>query len=107
MAEQFCFNIEDSGDGPLQVLVSSDEMGEQVKELLREMGERAVRVVTLEEQAVADDVEDADLEVASLCCTLEPDRPWNGSVCEMITGLTEEEAREEIIKLDLLKNAGV
>jgi len=106
MAETFCFNIEDSGDGPLQVLVPSDEMGEQVKDLLREMGERAVRVVTQEEQAVADDVVDVG-EEAPLCCTLEPDRPWNGSVCEMLTGLSEEEARQEIIKLDLLKNAGV
>jgi len=104
MSEQFCFNIQDTGDGPLQVLVPYDQVGE-VKELLREMGERAVKVVTLEEQAVAEGV-DVD-EEASLCCSLEPNRPWNGSVCEMITGLTEEEARGEIIKLDLLKNAGV
>jgi len=103
MAEIFCFNIEDSGDGPLQVLVPSDEMGEQVKELLREMGERAVRVVT-EEQAIAEDVGDVE---APLCCSLEPEHPWDGSVCELLTGLTEEEARQEIIKLDLLKNAGV
>jgi len=105
MTERFCFDVQDSGEGPLKVLVLSNQVGE-FKGLLREMGERSVEVESLED-LVAQDVE-ADLgseevgEVLGLCCSLEPDVPWNGSVCELVTGLDEVAMLKEIAKLELV-----
>jgi len=43
-----------------------------------------------------------ELEAASLCCPVEPGRDWDDSVCRDLTGWTEEEALQELAKLQLL-----
>jgi len=107
MTEQFCFQVQDSGEGPLQVLVPADQVGE-FKGLLREMGERAVEVVSLEEQVWgaqgAGAVSKESIEepqAVGLCCPLD-DGPWKDSPCEEFTGWSEEEARQELAKHALL-----
>jgi len=111
MTEQFCFQVQDSGEGPLQVLVPADQVGE-FKGLLREMGERAVEVVSLEEQgwgapgagAVPEESSEEPQELedfTGLCCPLN-DGPWKDSPCEEVTGWSEEEARQELAKHRLL-----
>jgi len=109
MTEQFCFQVQDSGEGPLQVLVPADRVGE-FKGLLREMGERAVEVVSLEEEqvwgaqgagAVSEESFEEPQAVAGLCCPLD-DGPWKDSPCEELTGWSEEEAAEELAKHQLL-----
>jgi len=107
MAEQFCFHVQDSGEGPLQVLVPANQVGE-FKGLLREMGERAVEVVALEEQdwgapgagAVSEEAFE-EPQAAGLCCPLD-NGPWKDSPCEDLTGWSEEEAVQELAKHELL-----
>jgi len=41
-------------------------------------------------------------EEAGLCCPLEPGLDWDDSVCRDLTGWTEEEAVQELAKLQLL-----
>ena len=43
-----------------------------------------------------------ELEAVGLCCPLEPDRAWDDSACAMVTGLSEEEALQELAKMELL-----
>jgi len=111
MTEQFCFQVQDSGEGPLQVLVPADQVGE-FKGLLREMGERAVEVVPLQvwgaqgagavsEESIEESIEES--QAAGLCCPLD-DGPWKDSPCEEITGWSEEEARQELAKHELLSD---
>jgi len=100
MTEQFCFQVQDSGEGPLQVLVPANQVGE-FKGLLREMGERAVEVVSLEEQAGAVSEESfEEPQAAGLCCPLD-DGPWKDSPCEELTGWSEEEAAQKLVKLSI------
>jgi len=112
MTEQFCFQVQDSGEGPLQVLVPADQVGE-FKGLLREMGERAVEVVSLEEEQVwgapgAGAVSEESIEepqeledFTGLCCPLNAG-PWKDSPCEELTGWSEAEAAQELAKHELL-----
>jgi len=46
--------------------------------------------------------EEASAPEGGLCCSLEPDRAWDDSVCAMVTGLSEQEAMQELAKLELL-----
>jgi len=50
-----------------------------------------------------EEVEPSEPEMG-LCCLLEPDRAWDDSVCRDLTGLSEEEAKEEKLKMELLLN---
>ncbi len=111
MTEQFCFQVQDSGEGPLQVLVPADRV-EEFKGLLREMGERSVGVGPLEEPgwgapgagAVPEESSEEPQELedfTGLCCPLN-DGPWKDSPCEEFTGWSEEEAVQELAKHALL-----
>jgi len=105
MTEQFCFQVQDSGEGPLQALVPADQLGE-FKGVLREMGERGVEVAPLEErdwgaQGAGAISEESIEEPQGLCCPLD-DGPWKDSPCEEFTGWSEEEARQELAKHALL-----
>lgn len=41
-------------------------------------------------------------EASGLCCPLEPERSWDDSVCRDMTGWSEEEAIEELAKMEIL-----
>jgi len=109
MTEQFCFQVQDSGEGTIHTLVPSNQV-EDFKALLREMGERSVDVLPLEEQgwgapgagAVSEEsIEESIEEPQGLCCPLD-DGPWKDSPCEEFTGWSEEEAVQELAKHTLL-----
>jgi len=111
MTEQFCFQVQDSGEGPLQALVPADQLGE-FKGLLREMGERGVEVGALGEPgwgasgagAVPEESSEEPQELedlTELCCPLN-DGPWRGSPCEESTGWSPEEAAQQLAKHELL-----
>jgi len=43
-----------------------------------------------------------ELEASGLCCPLEPERRWDDSACRDLTGWSEEEALQELAKMELL-----
>jgi len=104
MTERFCFNVEDSGEGPLKVRVPSNQVWD-FKGLLREMGERSVEVVSLEDDLVAEEVEGnlgpQEQEAVGLTCYIDPG-PWNGSACELLTGLDESAMLEELARMEII-----
>ena len=101
--ETFCFELVDSGDGPVQY-VTADPEGLQSALGLAE--KRRVQVVPLEEfVAIAEDEDNFSPEqagVIGLTCCLEPDRPWNGSVCELVTGFDEAAMLAELARMEII-----
>jgi len=97
--DTFCFELVDTGDGPVQY-VTADPAG--LKAALGLAEERRVEVVPLEEfVAIGEGEQLPEDEVAGLCCPMD-NGPWKGSDCEVWTGWSEEEVRQELAKIDLL-----
>ena len=106
MVERINPKVVDEGDGCFTLVADSAEEAARLRVIL---GPSACGLgiryedpepVALEEVEEVEELQ--ELEVVRLCCPLEPDRAWDDSVCRDLTGWSEEEAKQEKLKMELL-----
>jgi len=104
MADRFCFEVLDPGEGPLKALVPV-EQEEEFKELMRVMGARGVEIESLraedvpadDEELVEEFVAEELAELSDPVCPLEPDVSWEESVCGLVEDVVVERVMANVL----------
>jgi len=103
MEERINTRVLDEGNGCFTLVADSPEEAARLRVILSPSScGLGITYEDPELESVVEEVEEEELGVEGLCCPLEPSLAWDDSVCRGMTGWSEEEALQELAKLEML-----